>query len=279
MNYYELSFLIEHFSKEFVEILIAKLSLLEFESFTDNENGCKAYILANKFHEDDLKEILSSLPNEYGNIQYTIKEIEQQNWNEEWEKNFEPTIIADKCIIHAPFHTDVPALEYNILIEPKMAFGTGHHRTTLMMIKHLLAIDVEEKKVLDMGSGTGVLAILASMKDADLVYAVDNDKWAHNNCLENIELNNLDNIIAIEGDISSVKDEFFDIVLANINKNTLIQDIAYYANILTTGGLLIMSGFYVDDIPAIEQEANANDLFLKKYLEMDNWASVVFSEK
>ena len=170
--------------------------------------------------ESDIKYILDQLPTELGDVNYSFKEIRQQNWNELWEKNFEPIIVAEKCIVQAPFHKNVPKLEFNILIEPKMAFGTGHHATTSMMLQHLLELDLEEKKVLDMGSGTGVLAILASMKNADLVYAVDNDNWAYINCLENINLNKCENIIAIEGDVSSIQDLYFDIVLANINRNT-----------------------------------------------------------
>lgn len=279
MNCTEIVFNINPNKSATVEILIAWLSMLDYESFTETDFGFNAYILAENFKESDIKYILGQLHNDLGDINYTFKEIKQQNWNEEWEKNFEPIIIDNKCLIYAPFHSNIEMLDYNILIKPKMTFGTGHHATTLMMIEHLLNINLEEKKVLDMGSGTGILAILASLKKADLVYAVDNDKWAYNNCIDNIAINKIDNIIAIEGDVNSIKDEFFDVILANINRNTLINDIEIYINVLKSDGLLIMSGFYVDDIPAIEQEANANDLFLKKYLEKDNWASVVFEEK
>ncbi|MFC2086218.1 50S ribosomal protein L11 methyltransferase [Bacteroidota bacterium] len=279
MNYFEFTFILANYSEEFNEILMAKLCLLDFDSFTETQNGCKAYISVNKLNKEELNEIIKETEKSLGKISYSCEGIMDQNWNEVWEKNFEPIIVADKCLIYAPFHTKVKMLDYNILIEPKMAFGTGHHATTAMMLEHLLDINLEEKKVLDMGSGTGILAILASMKNADLVYAVDNDKWAYKNCLENIELNNIENIFTIEGDVNSIKEELFDIVLANINRNTLIKDIGSYVNVLNTDGMLIMSGFYVDDIPDIEQEANAYDLFLKKYLEKDNWASVVFTEK
>ena len=279
MEYTELNFIIEPFSQETVEILMASLSQFAFESFAETEKGCKAYVLTDNYSEDEVKEVIKQLPENLGEIHYISSEIEQQNWNETWESNFDPIIVKDKCIIYAPFHQNIPKLDFNILIEPKMAFGTGHHATTEMMIEHLLNIDIEDKRVLDMGTGTGVLAILASLKDAALIYAVDNDKWAYNNCVENIENNKCQNIFAIEGDIESIKNELFDLVLANINRNTLIKDIPMYINSLNAGGDLIMSGFYVDDIPAIEQVANRNDLFLKKYLEKDNWASVVFSEK
>ncbi|NOZ47203.1 MAG: 50S ribosomal protein L11 methyltransferase [Chlorobi bacterium] len=279
MNYIELSFIITPFSSNTNEILTARLSILDYNSFKDTSTGFMAYTTVEKFNESEIKGLIEQLNFIDKKITYSFKEIQQQNWNQEWERNFEQIVIADKCVVYAPFHTNVPKLDYNILIEPKMAFGTGHHATTAMMIEHLLALDIAGKKVLDMGSGTGVLSILASLKNAELVFAVDNDKWAYNNCVENIERNNCDNIIAIEGDVNSISNDMFDVILSNINRNTLINDIDFYANVLNSHGLLIMSGFYVDDIPAVEQKANAQDLFLKKYLEKENWASVLFAEK
>ncbi len=279
MDYVELIFKIDPPGQAAYEILMAKLSMLEYESFVETDESLKAYIEGNKYSEKKVIQIINELSEELGTISFEYNDIQQQNWNEEWEKNFEPIVIAEKCIVRAPFHEKFPQFEYNILIEPKMAFGTGHHATTSMMLEHLLSIDLEEKKVLDMGSGTGVLAILASLRGADLIFAVDNDTWAYNNCLENLQLNNVENVYAVEGDVSAVKDEFFDVILANINRNTLINDIKKYNEILKSDGLLIMSGFYVDDIPSIEQAANEQDLFLKKYFEKNNWASVVFSEK
>jgi ribosomal protein L11 methyltransferase len=279
MDYTELHFTIESFTTERLEILIATLSQLPFDSFSETDNGCKAYILSNKYNESDVNELCDQLYESLGLISYISQEIEQQNWNETWESNFDPIHIRDKCRIYASFHPLVPGFQYNILIEPKMAFGTGHHATTEMMLEHILKSDIDDKKVLDMGAGTGVLAILASMKGASVVYAVDNDHWAYKNCIENIENNNCENVIAIEGDINSISDKFFDIILANINRNTLISDIPSYINSLNSGGKLIVSGFYVDDIPAIERAANEHDLYLKQYLEKDEWASLVFEEK
>ncbi|KAB2826999.1 MAG: 50S ribosomal protein L11 methyltransferase, partial [Paludibacter sp.] len=208
-------------------------------------------------------------------IQYEIINVDQINWNEEWEKHyFEPIVIGDKCVIHSSFHTDVPQAEYDIVIDPKMSFGTGHHETTSLMIEEILSVDLNGKLVLDMGCGTAVLAILAAKRGAKPVIAIDIDPWCTENSAENIQTNGV-NWIQIElGGAEKLKTVKADVIFANINRNILLEDMKQYSASLNEGGVLYMSGFYTADIPVLEEEMNHNGLKLISSREKNNWAVV-----
>jgi ribosomal protein L11 methyltransferase len=257
-----------------VEILIAELGYAGFESFVENEDGVSAYIQKDEWHDTILEDIQILNSNEFV-ITYTFEDIEQTNWNEEWEKNFNPILVDDICSVRAPFH-EKPDTEFDIIIEPKMSFGTGHHETTHMMIQHILKNDFKNKSVLDMGCGTGVLAILAEMKGAKPLDAIDYDNWCYLNSLENVERNNCENITVIEGDASLLKNKKYDVIIANINRNILLQDMKTYASCLNKNGMLFLSGFYKDDIPLIQKECEKHLLKFEEKLERNNWVSLKF---
>lgn len=256
------------------DILIAELGELGFESFVENETGLLAYILKSEW-QDNVLEDLFVCQNPNFEISWTSKEIEQQNWNAEWEKNFHPIKVGDNCMVRAPFHQAVK-VDYDIVIEPKMSFGTGHHETTHMMLQHILDNDFSEKSVLDMGCGTGVLAILANMKGAKDVDAVDIDEWCYTNTQENIERNGCTDIKAYQGDSGLLEGKQYDIILANINRNILLEDIPVYAECLKKGGALFLSGFYLDDLSAISSKCATYGLEYEKKLEKNNWISVKY---
>ena len=257
-----------------VEILIAELGYAGFESFVETEEGVTAYIQKEEWNGDILNDIQILESDEF-EITYTFEDIEQVNWNEEWEKNFSPIVVDDVCSVRAPFH-EKPNTQYDIVIEPKMSFGTGHHETTHMMIQHILKNDFKDKSVLDMGCGTGVLAILAEMKGAKPIDAVDFDNWCYLNSIENVERNNCKHITVIEGDASVLINKKYDIIIANINRNILLNDMAVYASCLNKKGLLFLSGFYYDDIPMIQQACEKHMLKFEEKLERNNWVSLKF---
>ena len=257
-----------------VEILIAELGYAGFESFVETDEGVTAYIQKEEWHEGILGDIQILKSDEF-EISYSFEDIEQTNWNAEWEKNFNPIVVDEVCSVRAPFH-DKPNTQYDIVIEPKMSFGTGHHETTHMMIQHILKNDFKDKSVLDMGCGTGVLAILAEIKGAKPIDAVDYDNWCYLNSLENVERNNCKHITVIEGDASALKDRNYDIIIANINRNILLQDMATYVSCLNSGGVLFLSGFYNDDIPVIQAECERHLLKFEEKLERNNWVSLKF---
>tara|TARA_B110001450_G_scaffold40257_1_gene36107 strand:+ start:1147 stop:1986 length:840 start_codon:yes stop_codon:yes gene_type:complete len=256
------------------EILIAELGFAGFESFVETELGVVAYIQKPEWNENILEDIYI-LKNDEFSISYTSEEIEQVNWNKEWEKNFQPIEVDGKCAVRAPFHkkSDV---EFDIVIEPKMSFGTGHHETTHMMIQQLLKLDVSEKSVLDMGCGTGILAILAEMRGSRTLEAIDIDNWCYLNTVENIERNNCHKITAFEGDASLLVNKKYDVIIANINRNILLKDIATYASCLNANGTLLLSGFYIEDIPLISEECKNNGLNFVENLELNNWVAVKY---
>lgn len=264
------------------EILIAELGYAGFESFTETSHGVIAYIQKEEafpYGEAlDFEKLLTTIQilnsNEF-KITYTAEEIEQVNWNEEWEKNFEPIEVDGKCAVRAPFH-EKTGVEFDIVIEPKMSFGTGHHETTYMMIKHLLKLDLKDKKTLDMGCGTGVLAILAEMRGAHPIDAIDIDNWCYLNSIENAERNSCKHITVYEGDASLLHTKNYDFIIANINRNILLQDIPAYAKILTDGGTLLLSGFYTEDIPLISEKCNEHGLYFVSNYERNNWVACRF---
>jgi ribosomal protein L11 methyltransferase len=274
MNYTEVRFFIEPYEEYISDLLAEELGEIGFDSFVPTEESLDAYILETAFDESKLVSLLTDFPFEVS-IEYKVTQIESKNWNEEWEKNFfEPIVIGNDCVIHSSFHKDVPKAKYDIVIDPKMAFGTGHHETTSLVIGELLKMDLEGKTLLDMGCGTAVLAILAAMRGAKDILAIDIDTWCTDNSIENIAINKIDGIEVKLGGAELLSDSHFDIVLANINRNILLADMEQYAACLSTGGELYMSGFYKEDIPLIEAEANRNGLKLISFNEKNNWVVV-----
>ncbi|MBU3822920.1 50S ribosomal protein L11 methyltransferase [Flavobacteriaceae bacterium XHP0103] len=257
-----------------VEILIAELGYAGFESFVETDNGVMAYIQKDEWHDGILDDI-QILDSDEFEIEFTFEEIEQTNWNAEWEKNFNPIIVDNICSVRAPFHQN-PNTEFDIIIEPKMSFGTGHHETTHMMIQHILKTDLTNKSVLDMGCGTGVLAILAEKKGAHPIEAIDYDNWCYLNSLENVERNSCKHITVIEGDANALKGKSYDVIIANINRNILLQDMHTYVSSLNEKGILFLSGFYDNDIPVIQEECEKHKLKFEEKLERNNWVSLKF---
>lgn len=256
------------------EIIMAALGELPFDSFVETESGLQAYIPAEEFNQEDFDELyIWQLPNL--EITHSQKRIEQQNWNAVWESNFEPIIVDDQCVVRAPFHekADVP---YEIIIEPKMSFGTGHHETTHLMMKHLLGMDLEGKSVCDMGSGTGVLAILAEMRGAKEVLAVDIDEWAYENALDNCKRNNCHHITVEQGDVNNSIGKTFDVYIANINRNILVRDLEHYSASTVKGGTLLLSGFYDVDADIIRDAAQAVGFEQVGALEKNSWNALRF---
>jgi len=256
------------------EILIAELGEVGFESFVENEDGVEAFILQTDWNEHILDDIYVLNSNEF-QISYEKEVIEQTNWNIEWEKNFNPIQVDGLVSIRAPFHEN-PNLKYDIVIEPKMSFGTGHHETTHMMVQHLMNLDVAGKTVLDMGCGTGILAIFAEMKGANPIDAIDIDNWCYQNSLENAERNNCKHITVFEGDASLLKSKKYDVIIANINRNILLNDMHVYVNCLSENGVILLSGFYKEDIPVIDSEVSKYGLKLEKQIERNNWVALKY---
>jgi ribosomal protein L11 methyltransferase len=271
-------YLAYHFSVEprelGTEILIALLGEKPFESFIETENGFSAFI-QKEFWNKNILDDIDFLHNTEFSISYTIEEIDQVNWNEEWEKNFEPIDVDGQCHVRAPFHPKKD-VQFDIVIEPKMSFGTGHHETTHMMIQHLLETDVTNLKTLDMGCGTAILAILAEMKGAKPIDAIDIDNWCYLNSIENAERNNCNQISVYEGDVSLLKNKKYDLIIANINRNILLNDMQQYADCLNKNGLLLLSGFYTEDIPFIDASCVEKGLTFVKKLERNNWTSLKY---
>jgi ribosomal protein L11 methyltransferase len=256
------------------EILVAELGEKPFESFIETEFGVTAYIQKALWTEDVLEDIFILTSPEF-TVSYTIEEIEQVNWNEEWEKNFEAIDVDGICHVRAPFHEKTDA-QYDIVIEPKMSFGTGHHETTHMMIQHLLETDVTGKKTLDMGCGTAILAILAEMKGAQPIDAIDIDNWCYLNSIENAERNNCKHITVYEGDAALLAGRNYDVIIANINRNILLEDMQQYVDCLNPGGTLFLSGFYEEDIPVIDASCTEKGLTYVKKHQKNNWVALKY---
>ena len=256
------------------QILIAQLEETSFESFEETEEGVSAYVQKDVWSENILNEI-EILTNENFKISYTTNEIEPVNWNEEWEKNFSPIDVDGICHVRAPFHPATNA-KYEIVIEPKMSFGTGHHETTHMMIQHILETDFSNKKTLDMGCGTAILAILAEMKGAQPIDAIDIDNWCYLNSIENAERNNCKHISVYEGDASLLVGKKYDVIIANINRNILLNDMQQYVDCLNENGILFLSGFYTEDIPVISESCTSKGLTYVKQFERNNWVALKF---
>jgi ribosomal protein L11 methyltransferase len=278
MDYIELKCTIEPFDPTISEILIAELSEIGFESFVEQESGVLAYIRTDQFNEELLKTI-GILSNTGNQISFSNKKIKEENWNETWEKNyFEPIIIADKCVVRSSFHPEFPDIKYQITIDPKMSFGTGHHETTSLIVKEILEMEFTGKKVADLGCGTGILAILSALKGAKEITAIDIDEWCFKNTIENIELNNCKHIKVFLGDVKLLLKERYDVIFANINKNVLISEMQYYTEIMKKGSELLLSGFYQSDFDDINRKCKEKGLTLLKQDVRNNWMMLKYNK-
>lgn len=279
MKYFEFTFNTNPCTETVNDVLAAVLGDAGFESFMEREGGLTAYIQQSLCDEDAIKSALAEFPIPDTEITYRFAEAEDKNWNEEWEKNFfQPIVIGDRCVIHSTFHTDVPQAEYDIVINPQMAFGTGHHETTSLIISELLDSELKGKSLLDMGCGTSILAILARMRGAAPCTAIDIDEWCVRNSIENIGLNRVSDITVEQGDAAALTGKGpFDVVIANINRNILLNDMKQYVACMHPGSELYMSGFYVEDIPFIREEAEQNGLTFIHHREKNRWAAVKFA--
>ena len=279
MNYLKINIEIKPFEEWVRDVLAAQLGEIGFESFTETETGLEAFIPENQFNETNLEEVLQPFRNEFS-LEVTRETIASKNWNEEWEKNyFKPLVIANQCVVRAPFHTDYPKTKYEIIIEPNMAFGTGNHATTSMMLEYILAEDMSDKTILDMGCGTGILSIMASLKGAKKITAIDIDEWSFKGTQENAKLNNIKNIEVKHGDVSLLGDETYDCIFANIHKNVLIADLPEYTKYLNKNGKIFLSGFYKEDIPDIKAQAEKHGLTDSGYTLGNNWVAHAFTKK
>ena len=278
MNYIKISINVANMPEYKADVLTFELGEIGFSTFETENDTLIAYAKQTDFSAESLKQMAED--NELSSDDYSVEEVEDKDWNEEWEKNYFQPILVDggesKCVIHSSFHTDVPEAEYDIVINPKMSFGTGHHETTSSMLRWILSDSMQGKKVLDMGCGTAVLGILAKMRGAEYVMGVDIDEWCKENATESAAINNIDMEIKL-GDASILpKENTFDVILANINRNILLADMDKYVACLNNGGNLYMSGFYTEDIPVIKEKAESLGLKYEDFKEKNNWVAVKF---
>ncbi len=274
MNYYACSFTNpdnENLKDMFMELL----GEIGFDSFMDTDDGFDAYCQEPLLNEEELNDIMQM--EQFANVKLIKKElIPDQDWNATWEASYEPVIINEFCRIRAPFHKVEGSYKYDLIIEPKMSFGTAHHETTSQIIELMLQSDFTGQNLLDMGSGTGVLAILAKKLGSATTVAIDNDEWAYRNALDNIRLNDENEIIVELGDASSLNDRQFDVILANINRNILLRDMKEYVKCLVDGGKIFFSGFYEEDLVLIKKEAERLGLTYSNHVTKNNWTAAVF---
>ena len=255
------------------DVMAALLCEHGYESFVPDENGMTAYIKLEDFDKKVLDEVTAELPFDTS-VTVKCETVEGRDWNQEWEKNyFKPITVDGKCVIHSSFHTDIPSMPYDIMIDPKMAFGTGHHQTTTLIILRLLELPLEGSSVIDMGTGTGILAILAAMRGAGPVTAIEIDEFAHVNAVENVSLNRHPEINVVLGDASALAGvEPVDLFLANINRNIIVGDLQVYASRLKEGGTMLLSGFYEDDIAIVLDEARKHGLEYVGHTVLERWS-------
>ncbi len=266
-------------SADFSEILMAEVAEAGFDTFMETEKGFEAYVEQENFVKETLESIRERY-NPHTSVLFYQDRIQKKNWNEEWEKNYEPVIVGDECIIRASFHQPAKQYPYDIIITPKMSFGTGHHATTHLMIKNQLTIDHTNKRVMDAGCGTAVLSVMAAKRGAEFIDAFDIDEWSIENGKENAQINNCNNIRIRKGKISELKfDAPFDIILANINKNILLHEMPYYFTYLEKNGLLLLSGFYEHDILDLLTRAENEGLNKVRSLTHETWATLLLQRK
>lgn len=274
MNYLEFALTIEPINPVVADVLAAHLADIGFDSFVESETGMLAYIAKPNFNVKHFKDALEQV-NEYGSkVTFSQTEIVDRNWNKEWESNFNPISIEKFCYIRAPFHALEAGYNMELIIEPKMAFGTGHHQTTWLMARELFDTDLKGKTVLDMGCGTGILAIIAENLGASQLLAIDNDEWAYRNAIENAEINKCSHIRVELGDAHLLKGKEFDIILANINLNILLADMETYSKSLKPGGTILFSGILTTDIETLKNKIERTGLIYTKHKTRNDWAMV-----
>ncbi len=275
-NYMEVRVDLTPCDETMTDVFAALLCERGYESFVPDREGLTAYVKTGDFDESVIREVMVQFPFEEVDASVSWQEIEGQDWNAEWEKNyFKPIIVDDLCVIHSSFHTDIPQAPYDIVIDPKMAFGTGHHQTTTLMLRWLLSLPMEGRSLVDVGTGTGILAILAAMRGASPVSAIEIDEFAHVNAVENVALNHHGEIEVVLGDASALKGMGkSDYLLANINKNIILNDIEAYSEALNPGGVMLLSGFYERDAADIVAKASEFGLVYDSVVVLDDWASL-----
>ena len=259
------------------EIVIALLADLGFDSFDETDDDVKAYAPADDYDVEGLLELVKERPELITSID--TRRFKNENWNKMWESNFPMAEIAGRIVVYAPFHKNVPDCQFKICIMPQMAFGTGHHNTTSLMLELMLDLDVSGKTVLDMGCGTGILAIFAAIKGAYAVTAIDIDEWAYLNCVENCRLNNIHSVKILQGDSNLLQGCNFDIITANITRNVLTADMATYSRCLLPNGMLLLSGFYQSDFAEVKAATEKNGLILQNSSQKGNWIAAAFRKK
>lgn len=276
MNYKKVTITLTPYSETAIDILTAQMGEIGFDSFEETDNGVIGYAMENNFDADKLTGLTPLIDNI--KMQYTIDTIPDEDWNKEWEENyFKPIVIGGKCRIRSPFYETDKNIPYEIIINPQMSFGTGYHETTTMMIEYLLEKEIANKDVLDMGCGTGILGIMASMRGAKTVDCIDIDEWCYKNTIENAQLNNRTNITTIHGGAEVLSNKHYDIIIANINRNILIENLAKYATVLKKGGTMMLSGFYTADSEAIVAEAKRLGLRLVETKVMNDWNGLLLN--
>ncbi|MEM1406275.1 MAG: 50S ribosomal protein L11 methyltransferase [Bacteroidota bacterium] len=259
------------------DIMIAELSELQYDSMMETQEGLEAYIEKALFKEDQLKQLITKYSEQP--IAYEVQPVIARNWNEEWEKNYDPIVVEDQIYVRATFHDPQTSFPYEIVINPRMSFGTGHHSTTYLMLKNQLDLDHNKKRVLDAGTGTGILAVMAEKLGASEVIAYDNNSWSIENAPENLKLNHCKKVRIREGTIDTLNlSGNFNIVLANINKNVLLEEMTSYCSCLAINGFMVLSGFYEDDTDDIVTSAVQCGLVEKKRIARNDWCSVVFTK-
>jgi ribosomal protein L11 methyltransferase len=278
MQYIQVTFSFTTIEEYQQDLLIGELAEIGFNTFEDTDNGFSAFIDYDSYSQETLAGALKQFDGELDYI-FTVTEIAAENWNEEWEKNFEPLIIDERCYVRATFHADQPQYKYQIVIDPKMAFGTGHHQTTTMMMQYILDADISGKLILDMGAGTGILAILAAKKGAKELVAIDNDEVCYLSGIENAALNSISNITVLCGGKEVIPERQFDVILANINRNILLDQIPVYAAVLTSGGSIYFSGFYESpDLQMITDACALLDIKYTSHKKIGDWVAAEFKK-
>ena len=273
MKYIEISFTLKE-KEIFSDIIIAKLNEIEFESYVETEDGVNAYIQEQLYNKKRLDVVISELKNLFS-FDYDVKGIKQENWNLKWEENFEPVEINEQCVIRAHFHEKVNC-KYEIIITPKMSFGTGHHETTFLMMNEMFSLNFKGKSVLDMGCGTGVLTILSKMLGSEATLGIDIDEWSYENSIENAKLNTVDSIKFLLGDVSSISGKF-DVVLANINRNIILSDIDKYIDAMNMNSDILFSGFLSEDVELIREKAESLGLSFVSHKIKNKWNLLHFT--
>jgi ribosomal protein L11 methyltransferase len=276
MAYLEFEIPVRSWSNSEKEILFAKLSQIGFEGFVEGEDDIQAYIEEQHFSSKEFNQLIDELASFNIKVQYHYHKTEDQNWNEEWEKKFSPVVVDEGVLIRAPFHEASGDLEYTLVIEPKMSFGTGHHHTTKLMIREMGRLNLEGLRLLDMGCGTGVLGIYGCFKGAVRVLGVDIDQWAYENALENVESNQAAGMEVRLGDVGVLDHEIFDIILANITRNTLVRDMSEYTKHLVEEGRMLVSGILAEDAQYVLNEAYRCGMHHENTEEESNWILLSF---